>query len=215
MAVGERESTDPNSYTSSYQKFQNERFPSGEKAWIKRAKAVAEVLALDAAKRDIENKSPLAEIGLLKASGLLKVLGPKKYGGGGESWETGYKVIREVAQGDGSIGMLLGYHLLWSTTANVVGTEVQADAIQRTIIENNYFVGGAVNPLDNDLKITDDGDNLVFNGFKNFNTGGVVSDITVLEGVFEGSENHIFVSLLMDRGVNVSQATTCHCPKLN
>jgi hypothetical protein len=39
-------------------------------------------------------------------------------------------------------GMLLGYHPLWFTTANVVGTYEQKDRIQRLIIENNYFVGG-------------------------------------------------------------------------
>lgn len=87
--------------------------------------------------------------------------------------------------------MLLGYHLLWSTTANVVGSAEQADRFQDLIISNNYFVGGAVNPRDNDLKITSDGENIVFNGFKFFNTGGVVSDLTVLEGAFEDS-NHIF-----------------------
>lgn len=32
----------------------------------------------------------------------------------------------------------------------------------------------------------------MFTGFKNFNTGGVVSDLTVLEGGLEGSEAHIF-----------------------
>lgn len=88
--------------------------------------------------------------------------------------------------------MLLGYHLLWSTTANVVGTVEQADRIQKLIIENNYFIGGAVNPRDSDLKITSGGDTIVFNGFKHFNTGGVISDLTVLEGVFEGTEDHIF-----------------------
>jgi len=36
------------------------------------------------------------------------------------------------------------------------------------------------------------GDGLVFNGFKNFNTGGVISDLTVLEGVYEDTEGHIF-----------------------
>lgn len=88
--------------------------------------------------------------------------------------------------------MLLGYHLLWSTTANVVGTPEQADRVQDLIISNNYFVGGAVNPRDSDLKITSDGDNIVFDGFKFFNTGGVVSDLTVLEGVYEDTTNHIF-----------------------
>ena len=39
--------------------------------------------------------------------------------------------------------MLLGYHLLWSTIANVVGTEQQKNELQQLIIENNYFIGGA------------------------------------------------------------------------
>jgi hypothetical protein len=38
--------------------------------------------------------------------------------------------------------MLLGCHLLWSTTANIVGTEEQKARIEKLIIENNYFVGG-------------------------------------------------------------------------
>ena len=49
-----------------------------------------------------------------------------------------------------------------------------------------------MNPRDNDLKITSDGDKLTFNGFKFFNTGGVVSDLTVLEGTLDGTEDHIF-----------------------
>src|ERR1700712_5130575 len=88
--------------------------------------------------------------------------------------------------------MLLGYHLLWTTTANVVGTPEQADEWQKTIITNNYFVGGAVNPRNSDLKITSENEDLVFNGSKFFNTGGVVSDVTVLEGVLEGTNDHIF-----------------------
>lgn len=51
---------------------------------------------------------------------------------------------------------------------------------------------GAVNPRDSDLKITSDGDHIVFDGFKNFNTGGVVSDLTVLEGVLDGTTDQIF-----------------------
>lgn len=88
--------------------------------------------------------------------------------------------------------MLLGYHLLWSTIANVVGTPEQADRTHQLIISNNYFVGGAVNPRDSDLKITPDGDDIVFTGNKYFNTGGVVSDLTVLEGVVDGTQDHIF-----------------------
>jgi hypothetical protein len=103
-------------------------------------------------------------------------------------------VIREVAKCYGSLGMLLGYRLLWSITANVVGSEEQKERWQRMIIEVNLFVGGAVNPRDNDLSITDAGDHLVYGDAKNFNTGGVVSDLTVFEGAYPGTEHHISLS---------------------
>ena len=185
--------TDPSVYSTHHTRFASAGLPTDQASWIQRAREVASILAQDAPQRDIANQAPFAEVSLLKSSGLLKVLGPTKYGGGGETWETGYKVIREVAKGDGSLGMLLGYHLLWSTTANVVGTDEQADSIQQALLTNNYFVGGAVNPRDSDLKITSSGDgDIIFNGAKNFNTGGVVSDLTVLEGVLEGTTDHIF-----------------------
>ncbi|KAJ6018063.1 hypothetical protein N7451_001442 [Penicillium sp. IBT 35674x] len=199
--------TDPAVYASYEAKWAT--LPDTSEAWLARAREVAEVLAQDAAQRDQENKSPRAEVALLKHSGLLKLLGPQKYGGGEQPWSVGYQAIREVAKTDGSIGMLLGYHLLWSTTANVVGTPEQIERTHHLIISNNYFVGGAVNPRDSDLKITSDGDHIVFNGAKHFNTGGVVSDLTVLEGVLEGTEGHIF-ALVETKQPGISFAHNWH-----
>jgi hypothetical protein len=134
---GTREYTNPAIYDAHHKEFQKQGLPSGQAEWVERARQVAAILAQDAPQRDIINKAPAAEVSLLKSSGLLKVLGPKSYGGGGEPWDTAYKTIREVAKADGSIGMLLGYHLLWSTTANVVGTEDQAKSVQKVLIEQN------------------------------------------------------------------------------
>ncbi|KAL1867861.1 hypothetical protein Daus18300_006136 [Diaporthe australafricana] len=187
---GTHPSTDPAVYDEYVGKWAAQ--PQDADSWIKRAQDVASVLEKDASARERENKSPRAEVALLKHSGLTKILGPEKFGGGEQPWSVGYKAIREVAKADGSIGMLLGYHLLWSTTANVVGSLEQADRFQKLILSNNYFIGGAVNPRDSDLKITDSGDKITFNGRKFFNTGGVVSDLTVLEGVLEGTQDHIF-----------------------
>ena len=175
--------TDPAVYDEYHKNFKEAGLPTKPEAWIKRAAEVADILAQDAGIRERQNKSPFAEIALLKSAGLTQVLGPTKYGGGGQGWDVAYRVIREIAKGDGSLGQLIGYHLLWSWTSAVVGTDEQNDRTQKLIIENNYFVGGAVNPRDNDQVIKDDGDHIVFAGFKNFNTGGVVSDLTVLEGV--------------------------------
>jgi len=92
--------SDPSVY-SEYESRWGKTLPSDNLQWIQRARDVAEVLAKDANQRDNKNQSPRAEIALLKHSGLLKILGPKQYGGGEQSWEVGYQVIREVAKADG------------------------------------------------------------------------------------------------------------------
>lgn len=71
-------------------------------------------------------------------------------------------------------------------------TIISLEVIATCLNVNSANSLGAVNPRDSDLSIVSDGDHLIFNGFKNFNTGGVVSDLTVLEGVYEGTEHHIF-----------------------
>ena len=92
---------DPQKYEAYHRKFNTDGLPVDAQGWLERAKDVSNIFADDAAQRDISNTSPVLEVSLLKSSGLLKVLGPVTYGGGGQSWEVGYKVIREVAKGDG------------------------------------------------------------------------------------------------------------------
>ncbi|WP_435744397.1 acyl-CoA dehydrogenase family protein [Microbacterium sp. PMB16] len=166
--------------------------PSTSEEWLDRAQEVADILAVDAVERDRANATPHTEVQLLKDAGLVTLLGPKEYGGAGESWETAYKVIRTVARGDGSIGQVLGYHYLWAWAARLVATEEQIAAVEELYTTNNFVFGGAVNPRDSDLTIREDGDELVFSGRKSFSTGGQISDLTVLEGVLEGTETHIF-----------------------
>lgn len=97
--------TDPAVYAEYESKWAT--YPTDAQGWLERAREVAAVLSVDAAAREKANKSPKAEVALLKHSGLLKVLGPKKYGGGEQPWSVGYKVIREVAKGDGYVSSSL------------------------------------------------------------------------------------------------------------
>lgn len=92
-----------NVYEAHQQAFKSEGLPHDQASWVARAAKVAEIFIKDAAQRDIEQVSPFAEVALLKASGLTQILGPKKYGGGGQGWDVGYQVIREVAKGDGYV----------------------------------------------------------------------------------------------------------------
>ena len=160
--------------------------------WIERAREVAAKLAVDAVERDRRGETPYQEVQLLKDTGLVTLLGPVEHGGGGQTWETAYRVIREIAKADGSIGQLLGYHYLWAWAARLVATDAQIAAVEELYTRDNLFFGGAVNPRDSDLTITEDGDSIVYNGHKSFSTGSKVSDLTVLEGVVEGTEDHIF-----------------------
>lgn len=100
-ANGTYPQTDPEIYAEFASKWAT--LPEDEASWIQRAKDVAAVLAKDASARERENKSPHAEVALLKHSGLTKILGPKKYGGGEQPWSVGYRAIREVAKGDGCV----------------------------------------------------------------------------------------------------------------
>ncbi|GAB3738223.1 acyl-CoA dehydrogenase family protein [Amycolatopsis oliviviridis] len=160
--------------------------------WLTVAKEVAAELAVNAAERDRNNGTPAAEVRLLKETGLVTLLGPVEHGGGGQTWETAYRVTREIARGDGSLGQILGYHYLWAWAARLVATEDQITAVEELYTRNNFVFGGAVNPRDSDLTITEDGDEIVYNGHKSFSTGSKISDLTVLEGVLEGTEDHIF-----------------------
>lgn len=166
--------------------------PATPEEWLARAEEVSGILATDAVARDRANLPPRAEVELLKRSGLVTLLGPTEHGGGGQRWETAYRVIRTISRGDGSIGQLLGYHYLWAWAARLVATDGQIAAVEELYTSGNLLFGGAVNPRDGDLTISEDGDELVFNGRKSFSTGGRISDLTVLEGVLEGSDTHIF-----------------------
>jgi len=166
--------------------------PTSAEGWLARAEQVADILAVDQVERDQVQAVPHAEVRLLKESGLTTLLGPVQHGGAGQRWETAYRVIRTVASGDGSIGQLLAYHYLWAWAVRLVGTPEQIDAVEALYTSNNLFFGGAVNPRDGDLVITEVDGKLHFNGRKSFSTGSKISDLTVLEGVLAGTDKHIF-----------------------
>ncbi|MEU0335254.1 acyl-CoA dehydrogenase family protein [Streptomyces sp. NPDC006193] len=172
--------------------------PQTAQDWIARATEVAAVLATDAAARDRAGATPYAEVRLLKDAGLVTLLGPAGHGGGGQDWPTAYRVVREIAKADGSIGQLLGYHYLWFWAARLVGTRAQWEQVEAEATRGRWFFGGAVNPRDKDVIVTEDGDDLVFTGRKSFSTGSKVSDVTVLEGVFDGTDRHVFAIVPSD-----------------
>lgn len=185
--------------TAQENRWENAPRPETAEEWLARAEEVSDILAVDALERDRANAAPRAEVQLLKDAGLVTVLGPKAHGGAELPWHVVNKIVRIIARGDGSIGQLLGYHYVWAWAVRLVGTEAQIEAVEELYTSGNLFFGGAVNPRDSDLVITEEGDELVFNGSKTFSTGGRVADLTVLEGVLTGTETHVFAIVPTDQ----------------
>lgn len=171
--------------------------PQTAEEFYERAHQVADLLVLDAHVRDRGNVVPYRQVQLLKDSGLVTLLGPKEAGGGGQPWSVAYRVIRIVAQGEGSLAQLLGYHYLWFWAPALVATDEQRERLERQLTESKSLIGGAVNPRDADLKVTvssEDPNKWVFNGKKTFSTGSKVSDVTILEGTLPDG-GHVFAAV--------------------
>lgn len=195
-----------------YPKFEAD--PTSPEEFFKRAEQVADLLHQDEAIRDRGNVVPYRQVQLLKDAGLVTLLGPKEAGGGGQTWKEAYRVIRLVARGDGSLAQLLGYHYLWYWATALVGTDEQRKRLDAKFTREKAFFGGAVNPRDADLFVSEhptDPSKLVFDGKKTFSTGesailalictashthlpsagSKISDVTILEGATKDG-GHIF-----------------------
>jgi alkylation response protein AidB-like acyl-CoA dehydrogenase len=130
--------------------------------WIGAAEDVAAQLRVDAADRDQANQPPVAEIELLRSSGLL----------GAEESATD-AVTRIISSADASIGHILGYHYLHLWRASLFDNP---GALERMRANPEWLWSGVSNPLDAALQLTPTDDGLVVDGRKTFATGASVAD---------------------------------------
>lgn len=157
--------------------------PVTGEGWVARACAVATQLAVGAIGCDQVAPAPDAEVRLLKDSGLVGLLGPEEYGGGGQTWSTALRVVRAVAAADSVVAQLLGYHYLWAATRDV--------ATLARLTQENLLVTGALDPRAIGLRAREVGDDLVLLGAASFPAGGCASDRAVLVGVVDGSGRRV------------------------
>ncbi|WNZ27001.1 monooxygenase [Leptolyngbya sp. NK1-12] len=149
---------------------------------------LSDELAASAVERDLRAGAPDEEIRRLRETGLLPLVVPKSYGGGGATWAEALKIVQELAKADGSVGQLYGNHLNLTTLAEVAGTPAQAERYYRETVERNLFWANAINTRDERLKLTPEGDHYRVNGIKSFGTGVTEADYRVFSAVQEGVE---------------------------
>ncbi len=163
-------------------------------ALLAAADQVAVQLRSTAAERDRANRTPRAEVELLREHDLLQVQEPVRYGGAGLNYAQASQITRRIARGDTSIAHLIGYHFAQTRIAGLFGTEAQAEEQSRRNGEQRLFWGGVQNPRGgSDLVLTPDGDGFRLSGHRTFASGASLGDQLSITAAYDG--NLAFVSL--------------------
>lgn len=155
-------------------------------AWVGVARRVADQLAVDALARDRAGAEPHAEAQLLRDAHLPALLLAAGDGGGGATWATALRVVREVAVADGSIAQLLGYSYVNAANLAWVADDAGRARWVPPAAAGQWLWGDAVNPVDPALTLVPDGDGHRLSGTKTFATGASTGDATVVAGTVSG-----------------------------
>ncbi|WP_018685027.1 acyl-CoA dehydrogenase family protein [Actinokineospora enzanensis] len=154
----------------------------GREHWVAVAREVAARLVADAVARERETAEPVAEVALVRDSGLLPLMIPADHGGHGEDWATAHAVLAVVAAADASVGHLLGYHYLHVWRTSLFDVPATAAALDRATVEHGWFWAGVANPRDDALTVSDVDGGFAVAGRKFFATGASVADRLVVSG---------------------------------
>ncbi len=171
----------------------SEPVPSTRAGWVERAHEVAALVAATALERDVAAAAPVAEVQWIKDAGLLGLQGPKAAGGGDASWATVLDVVAEFAKVDGSIANVLGWHYAYFWLFRSFGTPKQRAEWEADVTANRLLVEGIANFRDTPISAVDEGETLLLNGTKQFNTGLPVSDKVFIGTALEGTQDVFFV----------------------
>lgn len=145
--------------------------------WLGVAQRVADELVPTALERDRAGRAPVAEIDLLRDSGLLDLLVPSELGGRGGHWRTAFEVTRVIARADASVAQLLGYH--WLNQAGIAFYGIDRERAERWFrrsSERRWAWSDSFNPTDPDLRLEWRDDHYALDGVKRFATGAASSD---------------------------------------
>jgi alkylation response protein AidB-like acyl-CoA dehydrogenase len=144
--------------------------------YLAKASALRETFHKDAVARDKAGGRPVEQIKLLKASGLPSAQIPVAYGGGGASWLSVLRIVREFARTDGSLAHLYGYHHLPLNAVLFSGTEGQKERLLRASARDNWVWGNSGNAMSKSSTGHRDGDGWVINGTRPFSSGSHIAD---------------------------------------
>lgn len=151
------------------------------------ARELAGKLAATARDRDRLGGTPRAERQLVRESGLLKLVIPTEWGGGGASWATIMRVVQIIGGADASMGQVFGFQHVLLSTCWLFGARDQTRRFYEATAANDWFWGNTLNPLDRRLALVRTPTGRVLRGEKSFSTGALDSDMLMLSALEEGT----------------------------
>jgi len=159
-----------------------------------------------AAERDRRGGHAAREKQLLADAGLLTLTIPLQYGGQGASWPETYAVLRRLANVDSALAHLLGFQYLQVTSVLVWGNPAQRERYLRATVEQRWWWGNAVNPVDTRLSVSVHDEGVLLDGVKGFCSGTVGSTQMVVSAHRPGDGKTVVAVIPTDRaGITVHQ----------
>ena len=176
--------------------------PEELQQWSEVAERVAEELGKDALERDRRNLDPTVELELLRETGLVDLLHPAEFGGGGAHWQTAFLVVRILSRTDASVAQVLAYHYINSANIGFAADPSAQPDWYSSTVDGHWVWGDSVNPVDPDLTLTADGDGYRLDGLKRFSTGASAGDVVLAAALVKGGARdgrQVFAVLEHDR----------------
>ncbi|MFZ4895404.1 acyl-CoA dehydrogenase family protein [Plantibacter sp. Mn2098] len=157
--------------------------------WGGIAEEVARALAVDVLERDRANLDPTAELDLLRDTGLVTLLDPVEFGGGGGHWESAFLAIRVLSRVDASIAQVLAYHYFNAGAIGFAVAPEEQERWYRRTIAGRWVWGDSVNPVDPSHELVPDGvGGYRLSGTKRFSTGASAGDVILVNGIVRGGD---------------------------
>ncbi|WP_244128790.1 acyl-CoA dehydrogenase family protein [Burkholderia gladioli] len=128
-------------------------------------------LRASAAERDRRGGHAAREKAWMAALGLQTLAVPRAFGGQEADWLIVYQTIRAIARVDSALAHLVGFQVLQIVSVDVWGSEAQRERYLRGTVEQGWWWGNAVNPLDTRLVARQDGEGYRLDGIKGFCSG--------------------------------------------
>lgn len=168
------------------------------------ATALADQLASTAVERDRAGGHAQQEREWIRASGLLTLSIPVEFGGQGADWSLVFQVIRLLAKADSALAHVFAFHHLQLAGIQLYGNAQQQRRLLAATVEQSFFWGNALNPLDKRTTATRTDGGYILNGIKSFSSGSVGAEWLMISAWDEQTQSALIAAVpTTQKGISV------------